>query len=370
MNFIIYYTTDDTCDFQIYIYSFVIALLDLPLGIILLFLFRCTKSHYFVIETFCFNCLIQFYSNIRRRYIPTLIVLGNIEQQNDSEIENLINVPVNPKPHPLQRKTKSVSENDQSSIIGGAGDNANDDFSDISSNFSIPSTNINDLECWLDDQPDTFESMDVRLLSEENEMSIEDRIALGRIGYVHAIRSVDPDSFVYPGDHGILELEYLIDDEIMDHLIQSDMTLQFDKVGIENVSIPQAQLIDKEDDSAEVLNHDLVQVEEDETEDEKIKSEEQYEEKKYLNFEFCEMSPANKTGCFFPWWFIFITWLLCLVTIFICLYFTMIYGLEISYFKSISWLIGIASTVVFSLLLSQPLSALIWAFVLAFCMVS
>ncbi|XP_061578916.1 polycystin-1-like protein 2 [Cololabis saira] len=75
----------------------------------------------------------------------------------------------------------------------------------------------------------------------------------------------------------------------------------------------------------------------------------------------CEGS-RKKRWCFchglFPWWFVFVGWLLVIATSFVSGYFTMLYGLKFGKDRSINWLVSMIVSFFQSLLLIQPVKVL------------
>jgi hypothetical protein len=273
----------------------------------------------------------------------------------------------------------------RASKYGGFGDQnlslmdrltADKDGSDTTSNFSIPSTNIEDLEAWLENDVaarigDGTGPIDrthfTRRVDDESTSDVNDHIAMGRLGLIRAVRAADPTSFVFAGEHSIPELERLIDQEIrghLDHPEDSSTILRkrhSDKVPRHDYENERYSLTDLH--QTQFLESDKIEfVEFDKTEHNKSDG---------ITFETCEMAPEAKALCYLPWWFIFFSWTLCVGTIIVCLYFTLMYGLHYGYLRSVDWAIGLGLSFLMSLLLIQPLQVFISALILTlFCRVS
>jgi len=250
--------------------------------------------------------------------------------------------------------------------------------SDASSNFSIPSTNIQDLEEWLeyDVAPQmTSGSFDRKILTrrvdEGKASDVEDHIAIGRLGLIRAVRAMDPSSFVFRGDHTIQDIERLIDQEIRDHLDPNrrplnqlnDFTLPPDMLPVQD--IPNYHSANQQDEDVLFLSDD----EDGAKGDEALKAEREPEFHP-LTFETCEMAPQAKALCYLPWWFIVIAWIFAIAVIFTCLYFTLLYGLAYGYERSVDWLLGVIFSFFLSLLIIQPIQIFVVSFFITiFCRV-
>ncbi|XP_071117914.1 uncharacterized protein [Haliotis cracherodii] len=66
----------------------------------------------------------------------------------------------------------------------------------------------------------------------------------------------------------------------------------------------------------------------------------------------------------FPWWFLYITWTLCLATCIICSFFVMLYGLKYGYQKSVEWLVSFLTAFTQSATVTQPIKVVVLAVLL------
>ncbi|XP_048253676.1 uncharacterized protein LOC124131324 isoform X2 [Haliotis rufescens] len=66
----------------------------------------------------------------------------------------------------------------------------------------------------------------------------------------------------------------------------------------------------------------------------------------------------------FPWWFLYITWTLCLATCIICSFFVMLYGLKYGYQKSVDWLVSFLTAFTQSATVTQPIKVVVLAVLL------
>ncbi|XP_055361208.1 polycystic kidney disease protein 1-like 2 [Betta splendens] len=69
-------------------------------------------------------------------------------------------------------------------------------------------------------------------------------------------------------------------------------------------------------------------------------------------------SSLQKKGCWLPWWFVFVGWLLVFATSVVAGFFTMLYGLKFGKERSISWLVSMNISFFQSILVIQPIKVL------------
>ena len=73
----------------------------------------------------------------------------------------------------------------------------------------------------------------------------------------------------------------------------------------------------------------------------------------------------RKTNCLFPWWFVYIGWLLCFSTAVAAGFFTLLYGLSFDNKQQEEWLVSMFVSMAQDILISQPLKVIIVAVLFA-----
>lgn len=73
----------------------------------------------------------------------------------------------------------------------------------------------------------------------------------------------------------------------------------------------------------------------------------------------------RKMNCLFPWWFMYIGWLLCFSTAIIAGFFTLLYGLSFDNKQQEEWLVSMFVSMAQDILISQPLKVIIVAVLFA-----
>ena len=69
----------------------------------------------------------------------------------------------------------------------------------------------------------------------------------------------------------------------------------------------------------------------------------------------------RKLNCLFPWWFVYIGWLLCFSTAVVAGFFTLLYGLSFDNKQQEEWLVSMFVSMAQDILISQPLKVVIVA---------
>lgn len=237
---------------------------------------------------------------------------------------------------------------DESSGDAYNNDNDNNDAgTEASETFSIPSTNVEDFEGWVAAYHGDDRGQYIRSMRDHDDAMIQsdDQVGWGRMGLVHAIRSKHPHSFVYSGDNDVPDVENLMNEEIKRHLLRPSTGDGSGGDGQNNTKrfkIMEQQVFDRGDG---FLDPDF---DSDDVE---------------IAFETCEMKPQRTAFFKLPWWFIFIAWTICLASICIFLYFTLLYGLHYGYLRSLDWLLRVALSFLISVFIVQPINILICAFI-------
>ena len=70
-------------------------------------------------------------------------------------------------------------------------------------------------------------------------------------------------------------------------------------------------------------------------------------------------------NCLFPWWFVYIGWLLCFSTAVVAGFFTLLYGLSFDNKQQEEWLVSMFVSMAQDILISQPLKVIIVAILFA-----
>lgn len=73
----------------------------------------------------------------------------------------------------------------------------------------------------------------------------------------------------------------------------------------------------------------------------------------------------RKMNCLFPWWFVYIGWLLCFSTAAAAGFFTLLYGLSFDNKQQEEWLVSMFVSMAQDILISQPLKVIIVAVLFA-----
>lgn len=253
----------------------------------------------------------------------------------------------------------------------GAGETTSLDLhsspSQTSENCSIKSTNVEDFEKWVSAYQGGDHRTMVHAMMDEDDSSEQlpasDRVGWGRRGLVGAFRALNLGSFFYKGEHDPSDVETLIDEELKETLIEveekkkqkslaagaGDGVIQVGMVG-------QGQGQSHGKGQGHVPDHVSAK-------DKHRPSTPEDEEDVGIAFETCKMKPYKKGGCYLPWWFIFISWTICLASIFIFLYFTLLYGLHYGYLRSLDYLYRVAMSFLLSVFIIQPLNIVLWALI-------
>jgi len=386
-----------------------------------------------------FEC--HFLRYIIARYIPTLIIWNNvipaklpmnkrnsmfIPQMDDNEQKQ------QQKPLPTTQASKDQNEiiefeseeNEEQVTLPGAsfahtqrksGDNIS---SSSKSNFSIPSTDIPQLEDWLEERtkqhraytgnlvgassdedednnlnnntksqeeyPDHFiNSLDTEDNEEERLTDTLNR--LGRLAIIHSVRDYDPDTFIFQGENDIPRIEALIDEQIKwreSMKTDKNNTKDHDEsrpLGMDG-NVPRETILDEETKSqlkkannapwkdavtTEYLQK-IDQILDDEVET-KHKMQDRRNWRPRIALEICLLPPIDTPRCSWPYWFLAIAWIVCLLTIALMCYFTLLYGLHYGYLRSINWLQSLIRSFLISACVVQPITAFIVTFLATLC---
>ncbi|CAL8110245.1 unnamed protein product [Orchesella dallaii] len=390
-----------TFDLYAIIKSFQVVILAIPFGVLIITLFR----------------------YILPQYIPTLIIWKNaIPAKLSLENKNLFipktNDEINyqhtpPRKNDTDSDVKIVFDSDEEEIVPlpgtirtGVQPKSFDATSNTSSksNFSIPSTDIPQLEEWLEDRTKQYRGYTAKLVgasSDEDdgdqteqdypdkfittldEVDEEDRFTnrlerLGRLAIITSVRDYDPDTFIFQGDNDIPQIEALIDEQIK-------WRRSWTKQKSEKDDDPELNQVEGKGQLETVMDSktksefkkatktpwkDTITTEYlqklDETLDEEMemrhKLQNQRNWKPGVVLEVCLLPPIHTPRCSWPYWFVVISWIVCLLTIFLTCYFTLLYGLHYGYLRSVSWLHSYIRSFLMSALIVQPLNAVIAAF--------
>ncbi|CAL8110243.1 unnamed protein product [Orchesella dallaii] len=382
--------------------SFQVVILSVPFGVLVITLFR----------------------YILAQYIPTLIIWKNVipaklslENKNlfipktNDETKNYQHTP--PRKNDTDSDVKIAFDSDEEEIVPlpetirtGVQRKSFDATSNTSSksNFSIPSTDIPQLEEWLEDRTKQYRGYTAKLVgasSDEDdgdqteqeypdkfittldEVDEEERFTnrlerLGRLAIITSVRDSDPDTFIFQGDNDIPQIEALIDEQIkwrrswkkqksqndddpelnqvegkgqLETVMDSETKSEFKKAKKtpwkDTVTTEYLQKIDKILDEEMETRHKL---------------QNQRSWKPGVVLEICLLPPTHAPRCSWPYWFVVVSWIVCLLTIFLTCYFTLLYGLHYGYLRSVNWLHSYIRSFFISVLIVQPLNAVIATF--------
>ena len=84
-----------------------------------------------------------------------------------------------------------------------------------------------------------------------------------------------------------------------------------------------------------------------------------------MKTEKLKRNKKKKMNCLFPWWFVYIGWLLCFSTTVAAGFFTLLYGLSFDNKQQEEWLVSMFVSMAQDILISQPLKVIIVAVLFA-----
>ncbi len=199
---------------------------------------------------------------------------------------------------------------------------------------------------------------------------------LGRIALISSVRDYDPDTFIFQGDNDIAEIEDLIDKQINENRTggyRNPNKKKEDKengkgkkgnkeiiLGTNKDSPSQKKVGEKTPwkkavtgDYLDNLDHDL----------QKEMESKQFTQNKdnweaQLALEMCLLPQLHVASFTWPWWFVYVAWFICVTTIVICLYFTLLLGIHSSYTQSLLWLQTLILSFLISVFIGRPINAL------------
>lgn len=355
--------------------------------------------------------------NIRPQVIPTLIIWENVipaKQMNrnsfllsdsgkgslpgykskkvkfppndlglDSTSENSSMIPskmeIDPSVHPEKFDGKSMA-------------------STVSSGFSIPSTDIHNLEGWIEDRnkggrkgavsgaeddedeinPDGngnpfIQSVDSRTATGDDTSTIK---RLGRRALISSVRDDDPDTFIFQGDNDVAEIEDLIDKQInlkrTGAYSKPNKTKEYNDEGTGKKGNKEIILGTNKDSSSHKKAREKTPWKKAVTGDyldnldqdlQKEMESKQFTQNKdnweaQIALEMCLLPQLHVTTFSWPWWFVYVAWFVCLTTIIVCVYFTLLLGIHSSYAQSLLWLETLVLSFLISLFIGRPINAL------------
>lgn len=264
--------------------------------------------------------------------------------------------------------------------------------STVSSNFSIPSTDIHNLEGWIEDRTKGDENRVVSGAEDDEDddgnpfiQSVDSKTAtgddtttidrLGRRALISSVRDCDPDTFIFQGDNDIAEIEDLIDKQINRNRTGGYCNPNKNKTGDKdgkgkkgnkeiilgtNKDSPKKKVGEKTPWKKSVTGDYLDNLDQ---ELQKEMESKQFAQNKdnweaQLALEMCLLPQLHLTSFSWPWWFVYVAWFVCVTTIVICLYFTVLLGIHSSYTQSMLWLETLLLSFLISLFIGRPINAL------------
>lgn len=311
----------DTNDFMVDIQ---IAMISAPIGIILILLFR----------------------RIRKRHILTLIVWKDRVQAKGAGLnyhEEFVFLP-----------DKDGEFKDAAIPVTGSGDDGQTLLP-----FAIPETDIEETQKWIRRdtkgygirpvnlrEPDAFIRKVPTKYDDPNQTPASHLLRIGRQAVAEAVRKTDRSAFIYSG-HGDFESQFDADVLKMADLNHPWTKLKKRQIqGIENrlksqvPNIVPIQLVKKSDVQKDTIYHGIF-------------------------LELCVMKPAYKKKGYLPWWFLYISWTIAILTMLLCAYLTVLRGLYIGRGRSMHWLSEITSSFIKSIFITQPIRIILVASVLS-----
>ena len=283
--------------------------------------------------------MILLFRRIRKRHIPTLVVWKDrVKRPNELNYrEEFVFLP-----------DEDGEFNEIVIPIGASGD----DGEEIARPFSIPETNMAETESWiLRDtrghglRPSTLREPDAfvhKVTPIEEQPSTGHLLRIGRCAIAESVRQTDPTSFIYTGD-GDFEAQF--DAEVLSRADSNHPWTKLKKRDIQEIDERQraelpklrpVKVVKKEDRKDDVIYHGI-------------------------SLEYCEMAPVYKKNGYLPWWFIYISWTIAVLTILLCAFFTIFYGLYIGRLRSKHWRSEVFFSFIQTIVITQPIRIVIVA---------
>jgi len=233
---------------------------------------------------------------------------------------------------------------------GGGGDGG-----ELGRPFSIPETDIPATEAWIRKdtkgyglrppalrEPDAFVH---KVVDKEDEIPTTSASALLRIGrraIAESVRQTDPTAFIYAGDG---DFATLFEADVLARAEKNPPWTKLKKRDIQTIEeglktkLPKLrplEVVDKEDRKEDLIFHGI-------------------------SLELCLMAPVYRKKGYLPWWFIYVSWTLAVLTILTCAFFTVFFGLSIGRLRSHHWASEISFAFIQTVLITQPIRVFIVA---------